>query len=173
MNNEENLTSKIIALAAYYRETISTDQLLMYAEDLQCLSFEELSIAIKSYRMNPKNKFFPLPSALIDLVRPFESNEDEGRLAAAKIIGAISKFGWNNPDKAREFIGEVGWNAIQILGGWTALCESTDDDNKSTVSAQLRNLCETVNKRKYFDENIAIESNQEHRAISFDIFKKP
>ena len=174
MNNEENLISKLIALAAYYRETISADQLLMYAEDLQCLSLDELSLAIKLYRTNPKNKFFPLPAALISCVRETSSDEDESREAAAKIAGAISKFGWCNLNQTREYIGDIGWIAVEMNGGWLSLCSFVTDENKSTVSAQLRNLCETISKRKHFKQTIsAIEYNESDKAISFDVFKKP
>ncbi len=153
MNEENNLVKTLLALAEYYRETLSAKQLAMYAEDLSTLTPEELESAVYEYRLDPQNKFFPLPAVLISIARPRESDEDSGRLAAARIVAAISKFGWNNPEYAKSFIGPVGWEAVQLQGGWKTLCESVTYENKSTVQAQLRNLSESLARSGNFVEN--------------------
>ena len=135
------------ALAAYYRTQITPMQFAMYAEDLSCLSPDELVKACKEYRRNPANKFFPLPSALIAIVKPVETELDLGQDVASKVIGAVSKFGSYRSTEAREWIGQIGWECVQRMGGWSTICAELTEDNKGTFFAQIRGLAQTVNKK--------------------------
>lgn len=134
-------------LAAYYRATLSPVQFAMYAEDLSELTPEQLVKACKEYRRNPANKFFPLPSALIAIVKPVESDLDIGQDVASKVIGAVSKFGSYRSAEAREFIGDIGWECVKRFGGWVTLCSELSEENKSMIFAQIRGLAQTVNKK--------------------------
>jgi hypothetical protein len=134
-------------LAAYYRATLSPVQFAMYAEDLSELTPEQLVKACKEYRRNPANKFFPLPSALISIVKPVESDLDLGQDVASKVVGAVSKFGSYRAADARAYIGEIGWECVKRFGGWVTLCSEMTEDNKPTIFAQIRGLAQTVNKK--------------------------
>lgn len=134
-------------LAAYYRAEISPLQFAMYAEDLSELTPDQLVKACKEYRRNPANKFFPLPSALIAIVRPVETELDLGNDVASKVIGAVSKFGSYQSTGAREYIGQIGWECVTRFGGWATLCAELTDDNKPAIFAQLRGLAQTVAKK--------------------------
>ena len=62
------IAQQIIGLAEYYDKTLSKNQIQMFVEDLENVDFEQLKFAIKKYRTDPKNVFFPLPAALLGLV---------------------------------------------------------------------------------------------------------
>lgn len=135
------------ALANYYRTQLTPMQFAMYAEDLSCLSRDELIVACKEYRKNPANKFFPLPSALISIVRPVETELDLGQDVASRVIGAVAKFGSYRGTEAREWIGEIGWECVQRMGGWKTFCSELTEDNKGIFNAQIRGLAQTLAKK--------------------------
>jgi hypothetical protein len=134
-------------LAAYYRTTLSPVQFAMYAEDLAGLTPAELVHACREYRRNPQNKFFPLPSSLISIVRPVETELDLGNDVASRIIGAVSRFGSYRGPEARAHIGEIGWECVKRFGGWVTICSELTDDTKTAIFAQLRGLAQTVAKK--------------------------
>lgn len=134
-------------LAIYYRETLSPIQLAMYAEDLSCLTPEQLTKAVKTYRQNPANKFFPIPAALIAVINPVETEIDDGRDIASKVIGAVSKFGSYQAQNAKEYIGEIGWECVKRMGGWVTLCSELTEENKGIYNAQIRDLSMTLKKK--------------------------
>ena len=72
------------------------------------------------------------------------SDEDVAREAAAKALGAVSKFGWPNGRQAREFMGELAWGAVDKMGGWAMLCETLTAQNMTTMQAQLRDLIGSI-----------------------------
>jgi hypothetical protein len=135
------------ALANYYRTQLTALQFAMYAEDLMCLTPEELIRACKVYRLDPKNKFFPLPAALIAIVRPVETELDLGQDVASRVIAAVGRFGSYRDAEAREWIGQVGWECVKRMGGWLTLCAELNEDNRTTLFAQLRGLAQTVHKK--------------------------
>lgn len=131
----------IAALGAFYDKPLSAQQITMYAEHLMVLSPEELSFAIKKYQSDPENKFYPLPAILVSMVKPKENSElDIGREVAGRIIQAVSKHGYTNPNQAKEFIGELGWKVVERQGGWVTLCSEMNDQTKGIMQAQMRDL---------------------------------
>lgn len=135
------------ALAAYYREQLSPLQLAMYAEDLSCLTPEQLVEAVKTYRRNPANKFFPLPAALIGVIRPVENEADDGRDIASRVIAAVAKFGSYQAEGAKKHIGEIGWECVQRMGGWKTVCSELTEETKGIMNAQIRDLAMTLKKK--------------------------
>jgi hypothetical protein len=134
-------------LASYYRTSLSPTQFAMYAEDLSGLTPAELVHACREYRRNPQNKFFPLPSALVAIVRPVETELDLGNDVASRVIGSVSKFGSYRGSEARAYIGEIGWECVQRFGGWVTICSELNDETKTSIFAQLRGLAQTVAKK--------------------------
>lgn len=54
--------------------------------------------------------------------------QDDGIVIAGKIVAAISRFGWSGPEEARAMIGPVGWEVVQLSGGWAQVCNVSDED---------------------------------------------
>lgn len=112
----------IILTASYYGKALSEPVLEMYAEDLEDLDPALVVNAYKTYRRDPKNKSFPLPAQIRDIVEPEPTPESGGRDIASSIQCAIVKYGYSNESLARQFIGPQGWDVVQRWGGWSHLC---------------------------------------------------
>lgn len=134
---------KILAgLSVYYNQNISVEQLTMYADDLNELTLDELAIAIKKVRLNPAIKYMPKPAEIIEQVR---GNENHAAIALANlVVEAIGKFGHNNAHRAKEFLGEKGWELVKREGGWESICERTTIENVSIMKAQWRELAKAI-----------------------------
>ncbi len=141
---------EVIALTfAYYcrGQTLQDKVLNMYAGDLADLDPILCMSAYERYRRNPANRTFPLPAQIREIVNPeeFVSVETKARETAARICGAVSKFGWNNWAEAKNYIGPEGWAVVDRIGGWQHICESLGlKFNPTAFQAQLRDQLEGV-----------------------------
>lgn len=73
------------------------------------------------------------------------SNENAPLLNANKILEAVVRFGWPNALEAAEWLGPERWKIVQMLGGWSHLCETASTNQKGILTAQIRDLCSEVN----------------------------
>lgn len=137
---------KIITLTnAYYgRNSLADEVVRMQVADLSDLPIERVIIAFENWRRSGKINRPPLPAEIRGMLTG-ENEEDKSIEIAAKIVGAVSKFGYTNPTLARENIGEIGWEAMtQMFGSWPALCENLKTNHVVGVQAQLRELCKVL-----------------------------
>lgn len=137
------LKEVILLTANYYNRTISEQVLNMYAEDLA--DHDELKVieAYKAYRKNPKNKTFPLPAQIIEILNPQISLDAQANEITSRIIKSISSIGIEQSryDELRAFVGEIGMGAIRRLGGWEHICrEHGVSIQPNQFYAQLREL---------------------------------
>lgn len=150
MNEQEvkALKRTLVIAAAYYGTKIDNDVLALYVEDLIDLPFDKVNKAINDLRRSPKQTRLPLPAMIRNRITPYaeENADDEGRIAAANILAAISKFGHTNKAEAREYIGELGWRVVESFGGWAVTCESVRFNNKEIVMAQYRDQANTLRR---------------------------
>lgn len=136
---KKDLKEVIILTANYYGKQLNPMVLEMYVEDLE--AFDEVAVisAYRSYRKDPKNKFFPLPAQIIEIMSPQASDEAQAIESVNRIILAITKFGYPNPDEAKEFIGDMGWLVVRDYGGWESLCQNMGVEySEQTFRAQAR-----------------------------------
>lgn len=134
------LGETIIFTAEYYGRPLTRPIVSMMIDDLSDLIFDEVIQAYKQYRRNEKNKSFPLPAQIRAMVQEQENPEASAREAAARIIDAVGKYGWNNPTRAQNYIGSLGWEVVMRAGGWVNICQTLSFDNVATIQAQLREL---------------------------------
>lgn len=139
------LREMIILTASYYSKTLSEPLLDMYAEDLSDLPVNAVLSAYQAYRRNPKNKAFPLPAQIREIVAPEADPEAEARAILDRIITAINKFGWPQGEAAKAYVGPIGWRIVENNGGWMKLCESNFIHNPGLL-AQARNRAEDLIK---------------------------
>jgi len=147
--NLDNYKKIIIGLGEYYSKPLSDLQIKMYAQDLSSLPEDQLLEAVRRYRTNPKNVFFPLPAQLIETINPQPDKLDEANEMCGAIIDAVRNYGATGIDEARESLGVIAWFAVERFGGWAGICE-TREDALPTIRAQLRDLCKmsmAVSKR--------------------------
>lgn len=69
---------------------------------------------------------------------------DDAHQILGRIFEAASKFGGYQAERAANYIGELGWVAVQRFGGWDAFCMIEEDDF-GTARAQLRDIIKSVN----------------------------
>jgi hypothetical protein len=141
MTPRQSLAKIINNTAIYYGRSLEPEVLSMMCNDLDDLPVDRVLAAYDAYRRNPKNKFFPLPAQIREIVCPEENitAEDQAREIAARICAAVPTFGWCNGHKARTYVGEIGWSVILRQGGWSYLCENLGAKiQPSTFQAQVR-----------------------------------
>lgn len=137
----------VLNLAEFYGQNVSENQVLMYARVLSREPIAAISAAIEEAVADPAFTRMPLPAAILARARPVESDDTTARTIAAMIISAVSRFGWPNQDRAKEFLGEVGWKVVELQGGWTKLCQTLDESNITTFQAQWRDLALSILRR--------------------------
>ena len=142
-----NLKQTIAITFAYYYpgRSLPDEVVAMYVSDLSDLDVTSCIETYNRWRRNPSNKKFPLPAEIRELVNPgeFVAIESQAREIAARICGAVPRFGWNNAKQAELFIGPEGWSAVQRQGGWQYLCEQMGSNiNPATFQAQIRDQIE-------------------------------
>jgi len=131
----------------FYSKKTDDDVISMMIDDLEDLPHAVVIKAYETYRRDPKNKFFPLPAQIREIVSPVVSPEAEAREIIERIKKAIADFGYPRGASACEFIGPVGWKIVQANGGWTRVCESEFTMNPGLL-AQARNRAEDLVRYK-------------------------
>lgn len=160
------------ALAAYYQKPLQDIVIAMYAEDVSEFDYQRVKQAFVVWRKNPKNRTAPLPSQIINLLTPEPIDDDSmAREICARILEAVSRFGYSNFQDAKAFVGETGWSVVRSYGGWETFCQglgihfSTDAFN-----AQARELLKGRIKHGpgIGDVAKALDYSKEKGAIAID-----
>lgn len=144
--------SQIAALfaveAEYFQRPLSDLVARMYGGELADDGATPAAVhaALKTLRRDPKRRTCPLPSDV--RVQMAKQNTSAGPAVAeqiaARLCGAITRYGWTNPGRARAYMGEAGWAACQELGGYIAICQRLRSDEMSSFYAQARELCRAI-----------------------------
>ena len=101
------------------------------------LSAESLAFAIKRHLLTSETQWLPAIATLRRMAA--ESMHGVAELpeeAWAKVTTAMRQIGYMNPEKARQALGPVIWEAVRGMGGWVALCDM--DAPLTTLFAQFR-----------------------------------
>jgi hypothetical protein len=147
-NERTQIINQLIMMTELYGKQISQNALKLFADMLMPFDYEKIMSSLESYLGNPKNKFFPVPAQIIELMEPKINDDEEARRISATIIGCVSKHGYNNGPDARKEIGELGWDIILRLGGWVSFCTELSDNNVTSFQAQIRDLA-SVSLKSY------------------------
>lgn len=100
---------------------------------------------LNDWLASPNARKLPLPADILQAMGERINPRAEAVEAATRIIQAVSDFGWAQGSKARPFIGELGWRAVERIGGWSYLCENLGTTLPlTTIQAQVRDLCEST-----------------------------
>lgn len=157
----KELKRTIFLTARYYNRELEPDVIVMMADDLSTLPFPEVMEAFLKYRRNPKNRTFPLPAQILDIVHPEPDSREFATVLARKIDLAVAKHGWNweqgfyhkdgnwwEDDKGNIFssfkeaviseLGEIGWHTICSRGGWIATRNSANEMEEGIFISQCR-----------------------------------
>lgn len=159
MIHKTEIAKLIASLGEYYDKKLSPTQIAMYVDDLCELSSEDLATAIRIYRNDPKNSFFPLPGKLKALINPAPDPESEAALIAESIAGAIAKVGpYRSPKLCL-----VAHQIISMAGGWQSLCELITYDNLATYKAQWRMAAKGLLGRAQREHYLALPDSVQNK----------
>ena len=112
----------LIGMAGAFNANINEATLAWYQKALEDLGPEKACRGLNSYSRTMKTRALPTPGQIRDMVEP-DSSDAQAKEASARIIQAVGKFGYNRPQEARTFIGELGWACVTRMGGWLHICE--------------------------------------------------
>lgn len=144
VSKDDRDVKKTIALVFYYytQRPIEDMALQAYYRALADLDPNTVVAAYEGWMRDPGKKRFPLPGEIRSELSPMVSDEGQARDAAARVLGAVAKFGSYRPTDARAHVGELGWEAmIRMFGNWESLCADLTTKQVPTMNAQLRDLC--------------------------------
>lgn len=164
MNIQEKakLAQTIAASAYLYDRRLPTEAIEMMVEDLCDLPLDQVIAAFSQYRRTATYRSFPTVGQIREIVTPSTDDDSVARDSAAKIVAAVSKYGWNNATQAREFMGELAWSVVAQQGGWVNICETLTHDNIGIMQAQWRDLAKsTVRITKSNGQSIALVKDSE------------
>lgn len=164
--DERKMVQKIlVTMADFYSRKISADAISLISDALSDLDGQQVITALKKYMTGADSKFFPLPGQIRAMISPEASGDQLALEAANKIIEAMGKFGWTNPEKAREFMGPLAWEVVVRDGGWVSLCERTKNDDLPILRAQWRELAKVVSVRQKQAEQAALGDSSGHKRL--------
>lgn len=145
MTREEiqKLKALFVAMSLYYRDEIPDPALQLYVDDLADLPFQAVVSALAQIRRDPKARRCPLPADVRARLTAEGDPETEATMIAARILAAIAGVGPYDTVRARESIGEVGWQVVIGSGGWENLCLIENDDI-GTHRAQWRSHAKAI-----------------------------
>lgn len=170
----QQLKALFVAMALYFDQRLPDEVLSLYVEDLADLPFDSVARALKDLRRDPKTRRCPLPSAVRAKLTPEADPESEAILIASRIVGAVSQIGPYRSTEARMAVGLVGWQVIQMEGGWESVCENLTYDKMGTLKAQWRGLAKVLIERGVTSsDSIAIEHKSSGELTNLgDILKR-
>lgn len=125
MSNQKFRFAKALsALAEYYGKELSDGVISLYWQGLQQFSIEEIETAIGRHLQNPDTgQWMP---KIADIVRMLEgTTQSSAAIAWAKIRRAIGSVGQY---QSIAFDDPVIHLALDDLGGWPKICQSTEDE---------------------------------------------
>lgn len=136
-----------ISLSQVYGKDISKSAIGLMLSAVEDLPFAAVESVMRDWVRTTKLGRHPNPAEIREKISPPVDQRSQAIEAATRVIASVSKFGWNNGREARAYIGELGWRAVERIGGWPYLCSNLGVGlSITTVQAQVRDLCESTLK---------------------------
>ncbi len=147
MNQEQRLAigKMWLALAGMYGREIDQLALKIMLDAISDLDHKKVAQAMMDWTRTSKQNRHPLPADIRSMVNPELDKEAEAREASSRVTSAISKFGWNNPEDAKKFVGTLGWHIVERFGGWNYICQNIGVTiDLTTFQAQAREIAKAT-----------------------------
>ena len=142
------LGKRLFVLAEVCGAKLNEYQLAMYDAELSKLGYDVACAAVDKIFVTRKGTDkFPSIADIKAVAQPKLDPKHEANEAAARIVQAVSKFGYTSGTDAKEFIGELGWIVVQRHGGWASVCLMLNHENTSLYKAQFRDLALSLSAR--------------------------
>lgn len=147
---QQKIKESLIALATISGKELNEVSLTAYVDALSDIDGNLVLKALSSWLKTERG--FPYPSDIRAKVMPEINDNDQAVDAVNRIISAVSKYGYNNKDKAREYIGELGFETVTRFGGWVNFCQTLTKENEGVFRAQLKELAKVLCKKSLRNE---------------------
>jgi len=138
----QRIKTLLLETHEYYGQRLMPRQIHMMAEELSPFSAEEVSLALRRWRLMPPAAGHkprpPMPNEIIAILAPQMTQDQEANSIAAHILSCISSCGYTQPKRAQEQLGETAWQVVRDRGGWHNLCSTVTIEQLPTLHAQLR-----------------------------------
>lgn len=174
MTPEQKFFTRITALASMCGFTLSPEVIALYDRNLSKLGYENLSHALDVVITNRKSRDpFPSIREIREIISPDADPEVEAIEAAGRIVQAVSRIGPYQCDKAREFIGELGWRVVEREGGWVNVCNVLTDENLGMLKAQWRQMAKSqyMRAKSGFESAPQLPQVENAKVLPFDVTK--
>jgi len=161
----------LIGLSGYLGQTIKDEQISMYAEDLEEYPLEEISNAIKTIRKQRVWNRFPLPAEILQYAPSYKGTTDEqADIIAGRIMRAVFKFGRENHEGARAWLGELAWEVFTGFGtkggSWFTFCsESLVSEDGGDRARLKKHGVSVINRAKRKTSYAQLESDETKKRI--------
>jgi hypothetical protein len=143
----EIILKKLFILAEMTRHELSEELAELYLSALQRIEPEAVSSVLDRMIMSRSGREgFPTIGDIVEQAKPKTEPQDDAIEAASLIWGSIAKFGRTNPKEAKAHMGDLAWEIVQRLGGWSSVC-TTEASQRASFIAQARQLGEAVSKK--------------------------
>ena len=142
--NKLEVKKALLEDAAFYDIQMNDLKLMLWTAQLQDVDALDVRRAQAHFRDKPNQKFMPMPGEIKNFLNPLVSEDGQARQIAAKVQGAVVKFGYTNGKDAKEFIGDIGWAIVERFGGWSYICQNLGTGiDVNAFQAQVRELAKS------------------------------
>lgn len=144
--NDRIVKETVIENLVYYDAAVSEARVRMFAAELADLDPVAVRRAFAEFRRERGRRQMPMPADVRARIAPADvSHRALATEAAARVLTAISSYGPWQVDRARSYVGELGWAVVTAQGGWSEVCRTTGEDTPVGVAqAQWTRLAEAL-----------------------------
>lgn len=134
----------LTSMAEFYGEPLTETRLKMYLQILKPFSLAEVKAGCQKCMENSKIYRMPLPAVMIEAIRGQRDPKDMALESLDRIRNAIRVYGWQQSEKAKEYLSDDEWSFVCRRGGWQRLCSDRENNlNDTSVYAQMRDSLTT------------------------------
>jgi hypothetical protein len=138
---EKKITTAVVMTAKNAGKPLDDFGLDIYVECLMPLPLDRVLVCLRDGFKTGK---LPTIQDIENFATARPNETDSVQEAVARICSSISRFGSPNSDRAREFIGELGWQIVERFGGWQLVCDVPDMQALNVLRAQMIKLGASV-----------------------------
>ena len=175
MTDRQKIQETILNTAQYYGRQLTPAVISMMADDCAGSDPESVIRAYAMYRRNGKNRAFPLPAQILELLDGGNAKQNAVTLVV-NLIAAVKRHDYTWPlmlNKSayqtgtfegdfRAELGDDAWNVVRMHGGWDKFCASywNSSGNETAFKAQLRDLLEGAIDRRAMGDLVLLPDRQ-------------
>lgn len=157
-DDQKNLQLQFLAVYTYFDQQVPSPILRLYVQDVMKsgLSPNQALAALDGLRLETDRRRAPRSNEVIGYAKKRTSSREQCTQIAGRIWASLSRFGYTNAARAREYIGEDGWAAVEAIGGWFDMCSGSMTDEKSNFIAQMRDMLVGQFQREQYEERLSL-----------------